>query len=120
MIDRAYTRLAKENSLSEVRFVHDYVQFFFEPHILSLYAPLQVLADGRSLARKDIGFYDNICSLIGQRLIAVTRQEFEWLEFAFSNGTKVVVSLRSEAAVGPEAAELFTPGGEIMVEGYDR
>jgi len=120
MIDRAYERLAKAIALSEVRFVHDYVQFIWEPHTLSLYAPLRVLAEGRPLARSDVGFCDSICSLIGQSLTAVTRQEHEQLEFAFSNGTKVLVSLRSEDAVGPEVAQLSTPGGEIMVEGYDR
>ena len=120
MIDRAYDRLAKEDALSEVRFVHDYVQFIFGAHTLSLYAPLQVRSEGRPLARHDVGFRDSICSLIGRTLIAVTRHEHEQLEFSFSNGTKVAVSLRSEDAVGPEVAELSTSGGEIMVEGYDR
>ena len=120
MIDRAYICLAKANALSEVRFVHDYVQFIFEPHTLSLYAPLHVLAEGRALARGDVGYYDSICSLIGETLTDVTRHEREQLEFTFSNGTKVVLSLRTEDAAGPEIAELSTPGGEIMVEGYDR
>ena len=120
MIDQAYARLAGANALSEVRFVHDYVQFIFEPHTLSLYAPLRVVAAGRILARGDVGYYDNICSLIGETLAAVTRQEREQLEFAFSNGTKVALSLCSEDAAGPEVAELSTLDGEIMVEGYDR
>lgn len=120
MIDRAYIRLAKANALSEVRFVHDYVQFIFEPHTLSLYAPLHVLTDGHALARGNVGYYDSICSLIGQNLTDVTRHERKRLEFAFSNGTKVILSLRSEDAAGPEIAELSTPSGEIMVEGYDR
>lgn len=71
------------------------------------------------MARGDIGDYDNICSLIGESLFTVSRRKREQLEFAFSNGTKVAVSLRSEGATGPEVAELFKPGGEIMVEGYD-
>jgi len=120
MIDKTYARLANTNALSEVRFVHDYVQFIFEPHTLSLYAPLRVLAEGRSLGSTDVGYYDRICSLVGQHLIAVARQENEQLEFAFSNGAKVVLSLRGEDAVGPEVAELSTPGREIMVEGYGR
>ncbi len=117
MIDRAYVRLVKANALSEVRFVHDYVQFIFEPHTLSLYAPLRVMAD-RPLTRNDIGFCDSICSLIGQNLTAITRKEHEHLEFKFSNGTAVVVSLLGGDAVGPEVAQLDTPGVESMVEGY--
>lgn len=120
MIDQAYERLAKENALTEVRLVHDYVQFIFGPHTLSLYAPLRVRAEGRLLSRNDVGFHDSICSLIGQTLIDIARQEREQLEFAFSNGTKVVVSLRSDDAMGPEVAQLSTLGGKIMVEGYDR
>lgn len=120
MIDRAYDRLAKESALSEVRFIHDYVQFIFGSHTLSLYAPLRVLAEGHPLAPNDVGFNDRIRSLVGQTLTAITRKEHEQLNFAFSNGTTVVVSLRGEDAVGPEVAQLSTPGGEIMVEGYDR
>lgn len=86
----ARTRLAEVDALSEVRFIHDYVQFIFEPHTLSLYATdLWAL-----FGTERYGFYDSICSLIGHRLIAVTRQELEWLEFGFSNGTKVVASCR--------------------------
>jgi hypothetical protein len=120
MIDRAYIRLAKANTLSEVRFVHDYVQFIFEPHTLSLYAPLHISTEGRALARGDVGYYERICSLIGENLADVTRYKRKQLEFAFSNGTKVILSLRTEDAAGPEIAELSTSGGEIMVEGYDR
>lgn len=120
MIDPDYVPLSKANALSEVRFVHDYVQFVFEPHTLSLYAPLRVFAEGHSLVRGDIGYFDSICCLVGQSLVGVTRKERERLEFAFSNRTTVALSLRGEDAVGPEAAALSTPGGEIMVEGYDR
>lgn len=120
MIDRAYDPLSKEDALSQVTFVHDYVQFVFGPHTLSLYAPLLVRAGGRSLARNDVSFCDSICSLIGQKLAAITRHEHEQLEFVFSNGTVVAVSLRSEEAVGPEVAQLSTHGCQIMVEGYDR
>lgn len=119
MIDRAYEGLAKADVLSEVRFVHDYVQLIFEPYTLSLYAPLKVLVGARTLKPTDAGYHNGICLLIGQTLTSVFRAKTVQLEFTFSGGTKLLVSLRQEDANGPEVAELSRPGGPIMVEGYD-
>ncbi len=117
--DHAYASLTNTHALSEVRVVHDYIQFIFGPYTLSLYAPLSVVAGGRPLTRNDAGYYDCICSLLGQSLVAVAREGRVQLEFAFSDGTKLLVSLRQEDAVGPEVAQLSRLGGDIMVEGYD-
>lgn len=118
MSDHAYAVLTEADALSEVRFVHDYFQFIFGPYTLSLYAPFGVVAGERNLMRNDAGYYDCICSLVGQGLVAVTRDGQVQLEFAFSGGTKLLLSLRQEDAVGPEVAQLSCPGGDIMVEVY--
>ncbi len=119
MSDHAYASLINTDALSEVRVVHDYIQFIFGPHTLSLYAPLSVVAGARTLTRNDAGYYDCICSLVGQSLVAVVRDGRVQLEFVFSGGTKLMLSLRQEDAVGPEVAQLSRLGGDIMVEGYD-
>ena len=55
MIDHAYASITNTDALSEVRVVHDYIQFIVWPYTLSLYAPLSVVAGERTLTRKDAG-----------------------------------------------------------------
>lgn len=120
MNDPAYDCLTQAEPLSEVRFVHDYVQFVLWPHTLSIYPRLKVSRGDHVLSPADSGFYDSICSLIGQKVVNVIRVEKAQLEFAFSLGTKLFVSLRPEDAVGPEIAMLSgSNGAGLMVERYD-
>jgi len=119
MNDPAYEALTQASALSEVRFVHDYAQFVFWPYGLSIYGKLSVLTKGLVLRPGDVGYFDSICTLIDQRLVAVTRTEGVQLEFKFSGGTSLLVSLRLEDAVGPEVAMLSNEnGGLLMVERY--
>jgi hypothetical protein len=120
MNDPAYECLTQAEPLSEVRFVHDYLQFVFWPHGLSVYVRLRVSTGGHFLSPTDAGFYDSICTLIGQKLVSVTRAEKVQLELLFSGGTALIVSLRPEDAVGPEIAMLSEANGaSLMVERYD-
>jgi hypothetical protein len=119
MNDPAYEPLIQAAALSEVRFVHDYVQFVFWPYGLSVYAKVSVSTNGRVLGPRDAGYFDSIYILIGQKLVAVARTEGVELEFEFSGGTSLLVSLRLEEAVGPEVAMLSNEnGGHLMVERY--
>ena len=116
----AYERLTETEPVSEVRFVQDYVQFVLGPHTLSVYPKLRVSIGKRVLSPADSGFYDCVCTLIGQNLVAATRIEKVQLEFLFSRGTKLLVSLRPEDAVGPEIGVLSeTTGADLIVERYD-
>lgn len=120
MSDVAYECLTQDEHLSEVRFVHEYVQFVLWPHTLSVYPQLRVSSQARILSPSDPGFYDRICKLIGRKLVKVIRIEGVQLEFAFSNGTTFFVSLRPEDAVGPEIAMLSSINeAGLMVERYD-
>ena len=119
MRDAAYEVLAQADPLSEIRFVHDYLQLVFWPHTLSLYPKLEVHAGGRRLTSSDNGYFDSICRLIGQKLVAVTREEKMRLSFRFASGTSLLVSLRPGDAVGPEVAMLADDKGGLMVERYD-
>jgi hypothetical protein len=117
--DSGYDGIVSADPLSEVRFVRGYIQFVFWPHTLSLYPRLQVAVNGRILGVTDAGFYDNICHLIGQKMVGVTRDPGAELSFAFSGGAKLLVSLRREHAVGEEIAMLADNQGGLTVERYD-
>ena len=116
--DSAYGGIVSADPLSEVRFVRSYIQLVFWPHTLSLYPRLQVAVNGRVLGITDVGFYDNICQLIGQKMVGVERDPGVQLSFAFSGGTKLLISLRREHAVGEEIAMLVDDQGGLMVERY--
>ena len=120
MNDPTYECLTQAGPLSEVRFVHDYVQLVLWTNTLSIYPRLHVSTGERILSSDDSGFYDGICGLIGQSLVAATRVEKVRLEFLFSGGTNLLVSLRPQDAVGPEIAALSdATGAYLMVERHD-
>ncbi|HEX7952656.1 MAG TPA: hypothetical protein VF523_06245 [Burkholderiales bacterium] len=114
-----YERLTAAEPLSEVRFVHDYVQLVLWPHTLSLYPKLRMSVGDHTLRSTDQGFYDSICRLIGQRIEKVGREEKVQLSFQFTGGTKLLVSLRPEDAVCEEVAMLSDDKGGLLVERYD-
>ena len=119
IVDSAYAGIVLADPLSEIRFVHSYIQLVFLPHTLSLYPPLQVAINDRVLGAAEAGFYDNLCHLIGQKMVGAVRDPGVQLSFEFSGGTKLLLSLRREDAVCEEIAMLADSQGGLMVERYD-
>ena len=119
MSDKGYEHLTAADPLSEVRFVHDYIQLVLWPHTLSIYPRLQISVGDRTLRSTDNGFYDSICRLIGQRVVKVERNEKVQLSFHFAGEATLLVSLRPEDAVCEEIAMLTDDKGGLMVERYE-
>lgn len=114
-----YDELITGDACSEVRFVRDYVQIVFWPLTLSVYSPIQVQLTGRgSLNRTDVGFFDAICGLIGQRIVDTARIEKTQMSLQFEDGTVLHFSLRPSDVTGPEIAQLSDDKGFLMVERY--
>jgi len=101
--------------LSQVVFVHDYVQFRFQDVVLSVLSRLTVSADGRALKRHDLGFCDALVNLIEKRVTSTDYSEGEHMRLTFADGSIVSVSLRGEDAVGPELFLLDRPGLPTVV-----
>jgi len=102
--------------LSQVVFVHDYIQLIFQGTYFNLYNRVTVHRGGCTLAASDSGFADELRRLIGQRVVDTTSEERQFSAVKFEHGTQVSVSLRAEDAKGPEAFELGDNKGLCVVE----
>jgi hypothetical protein len=102
--------------LSEVVFIHDYIQLVFQGTRWSLYNPVSAHRSGCTLTASDIGFADELRRLIGQRVVGTSTESGQFSAVTFEEQTQVSVSLRREDAVGPEAYELGDDKGLHVVE----
>ena len=101
--------------LSQVVFIHDYIQLVFNGMHFNLYGAVTVHHAGRTLLRKDTGFCDELCGLIGQRIIDTSTEERQYAAVTFEKGMTVAVSVRTEDNVGPEAFSLGDNKGLMVV-----
>lgn len=106
--------LAPAAPLSEVRFVHDYVQLFFDDECFSIYNAFSVHQNGQSFREGEPGFADALVRLIGER--ATTAPHGGPLRLVFQGGTelRVLVGLGNEG--GPEAFQFSRNGAVLVVE----
>lgn len=99
--------------LSQVWFVHDYIQLKFQDRTVTvLNTPKLRLSSGMVLNRSDDGFCDNLVSQIGQPIDEARLIEEELFFIRFASGVELMVPLNDEAVNGPEALEL--PGAYVV------
>lgn len=99
--------------LSQVWFVHDYIQLQFQDRTITiLNEPRLRLPSGELLARGDSGFCDHLVLQIGERIQDALLEEQAHFTLEFQSGVALVVPLTREAARGPEALEL--PGAWVI------
>ena len=93
--------------LSQVWFVHDYIQLQFQDKTVTVINEPQLkLPSGEAISRKDIGFCDHLVGLIGLQLDDSQFKEHNFLSLKFSNMAELIIPLTKEAAKGPEAVEI--------------
>jgi hypothetical protein len=102
--------------LSQVVFVHDYVQFRFQDTCLSLYSALSIGTPKGVLHRTDQGFCDALVELIGQRVASVDYRAEDHLQITFAGGGTLNAMFTNGDAVGPELFQLDRPGMPTIVE----
>ena len=102
--------------LSQVVFIHDYIQLVFQDTYFNLYNRVSVHRAGCTLKDSDMGFADELRRLIGQRVVDTSSEAGQFSAVKFERGTQVSVSLRSEDVNGPEAFELGNNKGLCVVE----
>ena len=99
--------------LSAIVFVRDYLQLQFNPSPqLSVYSSGVVTsANGRLARLGDEAFANLLIGLIGKRVRRVKVDETDF-RIVFENEAEIVISLRPEHYVGPEAVDL-PPGWNL-------
>ena len=97
--------------LSQVVFVHDYVQLVFQDRALSLFNSITYQHGASQLVQGDSGFCDALVGLIGKS--ATADSDSGTLVLDFGTGQRVVVSGSGE---GPEAWVFTGVGVPTVVE----
>lgn len=108
-------RLLPEFPLSQVVFVHDYIQLVFQEEGFSLYNSVVVRLDDVEYEQGQTGFADALVSFIGKAVVAVGASDECALVLYFECGAQVEV-LKIRGATGPEAFQFNGPHGLTIVE----
>lgn len=90
--------LEPSDALTQVVFVHDYIQLVFDGQTFSLYGNISIVSRGEQLDRASSGFCDRLVGLIGQRATAVAGPLEGEMNLRFESG----VSIQVRAGVGAE------------------
>jgi hypothetical protein len=105
--NRTILKYLESVELIGVTVIHDYIQFLFEGIILNTYTLPKIRTETKVLSLTDYGYYDEICSLIGKKVIsAYEDKEEKNIIIQFNNYIYVIVSLKDEDRSCAEAATL--------------
>ena len=106
--------LSPSKPLTQVVFVHDYVQFIFETETLSIYGRMRYRGlEGDELEYGQPGFADALAGLIGAKASSVSTSQAECLALQFEEKGRLAVTHES---TGPEAFQFVTEAGVIVVQ----
>jgi len=102
--------------MSQVIFVHDYLQLVFQDDIFTLYNPPEIRWVEAQISQGSPGFCDALVALLGQRLTLVSANHAEPLILSFENGARVIVPVGGPTARGPEAWQFGKANGPVLVQ----
>nr|WP_176947198.1 hypothetical protein [Pseudomonas benzenivorans] len=106
--------LQPDDPLSQVVFVHDYLQLVFQDCAFALYNLVTYTAGDISLTQGEAGFCDALVSLIEQAArVEVLPGE---LSLHFANGAIVSIASSGASTRGPEAWQFGRLGSAVVVE----
>jgi hypothetical protein len=109
------TDLSPAEPLSQVVFIHDYVQLVFQDERLSIYNPIAVSDAQSDLSCGGLGLRDALVGLIGQSAVSVAPPESFVLALSFERGQSVLVSKRGATGIA-EAFEFRGNDNLVVVE----
>jgi hypothetical protein len=107
--------LVPAEPLTEVTFVHDYVQLGFQGDRFSLYNRVRVSGAESCATQGKPEFAGALVALIGQRVERATQSSAAALELHFPNGVTIQILRGTEFESGPECFQ-FTGNGSHVVE----
>src|SRR4051812_22585715 len=91
------------DALSQVIFIHDYIQLVFQFQRFSILNASEIVLEGKVMRSGEPGFCDGLISLMGQRVIAATTAEPFKLSLTFERGAEFHVLSGGDAARSLEA-----------------
>ncbi|MCO6043540.1 hypothetical protein NG895_06435 [Aeoliella sp. ICT_H6.2] len=100
-----------KDPLTQVVFIHHYLQLCFQDAGFSFYNPVELIAEYSNFLQGEPGFADALVGLIDQEVARVVGEPSLTIEF--KNGVILKVA---EDGEGPEAWEYYALSGESIVE----
>lgn len=108
--------LVPHEPLSQVVFIHDYLQLVFQGESFSIYNISKFVHNGTELVQGESGFCDAMVSLIGQRVVTAMGTTEHPLSLSFANGARFLVLPGAVGARGPEAFQFTGGNNQFVVE----
>ena len=103
--------------LTQVVFVHDYVQLVFETETLAIYNLMRFHGlQGEEIEQGQTGFADALVGLIGAKAVSVNTSQAECLALQFENKGRLAVTQGAEGSAGPEGFQFSSVDGLIVVQ----
>jgi hypothetical protein len=106
--------LQPTDALSQVVFIHDYLQLVFQDCDFTLYNPVSYELDGSTLKQGQVGFCDAVVALIDQTA-TVHAKESGRLTIQFVRGAAIHVPSSGPHTRGPEAWQFNRIGAPTVV-----
>lgn len=110
------TTLIPCEPLTQVVFVHDYIQLVFQDETFNLYNQVELEYATRLFRSGELGFCDTLVSLINKRVVSTSSGATCKLELTFEGGTRLRVRPDVDSACGPDSFEYFGPQNLLVSE----
>ena len=101
--------------LSAVVFVQDYVQLQFDGQTVTAFTPVSVIRGPHRSTFPDAGSRDDLCSVIGTKVVRQSIAGGDALALEFEGGAIIRVPLDAESRVGPEAMNFSGLDNQLIV-----
>ncbi len=102
-----FEELKNWEMLSQVWFVHDYIQLkFHDDHTINVYNPFNVENGGKFYKQGEFGYADTLVGIIGSKITEVSYKQFSHFSLTFSCGATFTIELARGLANIPEAFEM--------------
>jgi hypothetical protein len=111
-----HASIQPEHPLSQVVFLHDYIQLVFHTATFTIYNSSSIEFNGRYISQGSSGFADQLVQQIGRQAQARGVSGEHALSLLFDGGLNFKVTRRDDGNAGPEAFVVHTDAGGIIAE----
>ena len=108
--------LKPSGPLSQVVFIHDYVQLVFDEESFSICNVAEMDCQGALIRQGQVGFCDALVALIAQQVTVVSSSNVYALALTFERGARLLVLAGDAGVRGPEAFQFNGRNNLIVVE----
>ena len=111
-IDKPILNYLENLELAGITFIRGYIQFLFDGPVLNTYTLPLIRLENKTITSAEFGYSDTLYFLINKKVISAFEDEKEErIVIIFEGDIKLLVSLKPEYRICPEAAMLNVKEG---------